>query len=111
MVNYADMQVDQALTDQMMDKAIRHAPISTLTEIRADPSVHAPGTLRYLRTVSECLVRQIGDYLGQVDRTVKAVYHYEPQEGSLQAAGKTMASRPARPVSTWPSGWNAKVPP
>lgn len=77
------IQVDQALTDTMIEKAI----------IECADTIFAGDTLRmrqsllqshceHCRCVVQSLVRQLGDYLGQVDRTVKAVYHYEPVEES-----------------------------
>jgi hypothetical protein len=36
------------------------------------------GQCEHCRCISDSLVRQIGEYLGQVDNTVKAVYRYEP---------------------------------
>ena len=76
------IQVDQALTDAMIEKAI----------LECADSIFASDTLRMRQSLlqSHCencrcvalnLVRQLGEYLGQVDRTVKAVYHYEPCRG------------------------------
>ena len=73
----------------MIDKAI----------IECADSIFAGDTLRMrqsllqshcenCRCVALSLVRQIGEYLGQVDRTVKAVYHYEPLEGSGKPANQ-----------------------
>ena len=77
------IQVDQKLTDTMIEKAI----------IECADSIFAGDTLRmrqsllqshceHCRCVAQSLVRQLGEYLGQVDQTVKAVFHYEPIEGS-----------------------------
>jgi hypothetical protein len=38
------------------------------------------GQCEHCRCISDSLVRQIGEYLGQVDNTVKAVYRYEPAD-------------------------------
>ena len=77
------IQVDQKLTDTMIEKAI----------VECADSIFAGDTLRmrqsllqshceHCRCVAQSLVRQLGEYLGQVDQTVKAVFHYEPVEGS-----------------------------
>jgi hypothetical protein len=73
--------VDQSLTDKMFDQAI----------VECADRIFAGDTLRMRRSllqshcekcrcVAECLARQIGEYLGRVDRTVKAVYTYQPLE-------------------------------
>jgi hypothetical protein len=72
-------RVDQSLTNKMFDQAI----------IECAERIFAGDTLRMrqsllqshcenCRCVAECLARLIGDYLGRVDRTVKAVYNYQP---------------------------------
>jgi hypothetical protein len=73
--------VDQSLTDKMFDQAI----------VECADNIFAGDTLRmrqsllqshceHCRCVAECLARLIGEYLGRVDRTVKAVYNYQPLE-------------------------------
>jgi hypothetical protein len=73
--------VDQSLTDRMFTQAI----------VECADNIFAGDTLRMrqsllqshcenCRCVAECLARLIGEYLGQVDRTVKAVYNYQPLE-------------------------------
>src|SRR4030042_6581876 len=75
------IQVDQELTDAMIEKAI----------IECADTIFAGDTLRlrqsllqshceHCRCVAQSLVRQLGEYLGQVDQTVKAVFNYEPVE-------------------------------
>jgi hypothetical protein len=73
--------VDQSLTDKMIDKAI----IECAEKIFAGDSLRMRQSLlqshcENCRCVAECLARQIGEYLGRVDRTVKAVYNYQPME-------------------------------
>ena len=73
--------VDQFLTDKMIDEAI----IECAEKIFAGDSLRMRQSLlqshcENCRCVAECLARQIGEYLGQVDRTVKAVYNYKPME-------------------------------
>ena len=73
--------VDQSLTDKMFDQAI----------VECSDQIFAGDTLRMrqsllqshcenCRCVAASLARQIGEYLGRVDWTVKAVYSYQPLE-------------------------------
>ncbi|MBN2044305.1 MAG: PEP/pyruvate-binding domain-containing protein [Anaerolineales bacterium] len=75
------IQVDQALTDTMIEKAI----------VECAGMIFAGDTLRmrqsllqshceHCQCVAQNMARRLGEYLGQVDRMVKAVYHYEPME-------------------------------
>jgi hypothetical protein len=72
-------RVDHSLTDKMLDQAISECA----------GKLFAGDTLRMRQSllqshcencqcVAESLARLIGDYLGRVDRTVKAVYNYQP---------------------------------
>jgi hypothetical protein len=73
--------IDQSLTDKMFDQAI----VECADKIFAGDSLRMRQSLlqshcENCRCVAECLARQIGEYLGRVDRTVKAVYNYQPME-------------------------------
>ena len=47
------------------------------------------GNCEVCGAVSDCLARQVGTYLGQMDRTVKAVFRYQADETTpRQAQGK-----------------------
>ena len=39
--------------------------------------------------VAESLTQQVVEYLGQVDKTVKAIYQYEPEDAALRSPSKT----------------------
>ncbi len=88
------LQVDQSLADQIVDKAIqmcadlkfRGDKAQTLQALQA-------GRCDVCGTVSQCLVRQVSEVLGQLDHTVKAVYQYEPELTSLRKG----ADYPATP--------------
>ena len=80
------MQMDQALADQMVDKAIVYCAgrmfggdkqliLHSLQQGRCD----------VCGLVCDDLVKQIGEYLGQMDRTVKAVYEFEPEYASIRS--------------------------
>lgn len=91
-----ELQLDQALTDHMVQKAVGYCAQKkfagdsqqTLIALRQ-------GQCEACGFVTVSLVQQVGELLGQFDRTVKAVYLYEPEDGQarLQAVG---SSRPAR---------------
>jgi hypothetical protein len=75
------MQIDQSLIDTMVDQAI----IESSEELFAGDTYRLrqmmlQGHCEYCGRVSESLARQLGEYLGRIDRTVKAVYHYAPFE-------------------------------
>jgi Pyruvate phosphate dikinase, AMP/ATP-binding domain len=77
------MQIDQSLIDRMVDQAI----VECAEELFAGDThrvrqMMLQGHCEYCGIVSESLARQLGEYLGQMDRTVKAVYHYKPVETS-----------------------------
>jgi hypothetical protein len=72
-------RVDQSLTDRMIDQAI----LECADKIFAGDTLRLRQSLlqahcEHCRCVAESLARQIGEYLGRVDRTVKAVYNYQP---------------------------------
>ena len=73
------MRLDQSVADDMVNMAVRTTAQAqfygdierTIQEVQA-------GNCEVCGAVSDCLARQVGDYLGQMDRTVKAVFRYEP---------------------------------
>jgi hypothetical protein len=72
-------RIDQSLTNKMFDQAIfecaeRLFAGDTLRMRQSLLQSHCDNC----RCVAECLARLIGEYLGRVDRTVKAVYNYQP---------------------------------
>ncbi len=85
----ATLSVDQSIVDGMVDQAVQMAAALKFQGDQAQ-------TLRALRmgrcdiceTVSDCLVRQVGEYLGELDRTVKAVYQYRPESLPLHPHGE-----------------------
>jgi len=82
--------IDQALTDKMFDQAI----VECADEIFAGDALRMRQSLlqshcENCQCVAVCLARLIGEYLGQVDRTVKAVYNYQPLEDTDKETFKT----------------------
>lgn len=83
------MQIDQALTDKMVDEAIRDCAGQYFDgDERRMRQALVQGQCQYCHCLSRSLVRLIGEYLGQVDRHIKSIYHYE----SVAAQGDTAPS-------------------
>jgi hypothetical protein len=73
------VQVDQDLTDKMVEQAISEcAELAFAGDVRRARHALLQGQCEHCKTVTDSLVRQIGEFIGQVDRTVKAIYRYEP---------------------------------
>ena len=72
-------QIDPSLTDQMVAQAVQECAERHFSgdERRLRQAI-LDGKCDFCQCISNGLVRQIGEYLGQVDKTVKAIYQYEP---------------------------------
>jgi hypothetical protein len=76
-----NVQVDQDLTDKMVEQAIAEcAEMAFAGDNRRARRALLQGRCESCKAVTDSLVRQISEFLGQVDRTVKAIYRYEPVE-------------------------------
>lgn len=82
------LQMDQALADEMVDKAITYCADKKFSGNTDDAmlALHQ-GRCDICNTLSECLVRGVSEYLGQMDKMVKAVYRFEPENFILQKEG------------------------
>ena len=95
------MQIDQALTDDMVERAIEICADEHFAgDIRQLKQALLQGQSEHCRCVRDHLAMQISEYLGQVDKTVKAVYQYEPTDASQIVQGENSAQ------STEPIGIN-----
>lgn len=75
------MQIDQSLTDKMAEQAVNEcAEAHFAGNSQRVRQALLQGQCEHCRCISDSLVKQIGEYLGQVDNTVKAVYQYWPAE-------------------------------
>jgi hypothetical protein len=75
------IQIDQALIDKMVELAIIECAEELFSgDTRRMRQALLQGHCNDCRRVAASLARQISEYLGRVDRTVKSVYHYEPVE-------------------------------
>lgn len=74
------MQIDQAIADRMVDKAIlRCAEKNFAGDTQRARHALQQGRCDICGHVSDSLGRQIGEYLGNIDKSVKAVYKYGPE--------------------------------
>jgi hypothetical protein len=80
-----DVNLDQAFADKMVERAIVEcAQAQFAGDVRRMRLALLKGQCEYCGILAESLVRQIGEYLGQVDGTVKAVYRFEaPPDSSI----------------------------
>ena len=80
----ATVQMDQAMADKMVEQAILFCADKKFAgDERQTVAALRQGRCDICDYLAYSLVRQIGDYLGQLDRTVKAVYLFEPEKASL----------------------------
>jgi len=98
------MQIDQALTDDMVTRAIEICADEHFAgDIRQLNQALLQGQSEHCRCVRDHLAMQISEYLGQIDKTVKAVYQYEPTDAAQMVQGGNSAQ------STEPTGINLIV--
>lgn len=74
------LQFDQASADSMVDKAIAYSAEKKFSgDVRQARLALCQGRCDVCSCMVDNLVYQIGEYLGNVDRTVQAIYRYEPE--------------------------------
>jgi hypothetical protein len=89
--------IDQTLTDNMVDRAIKNC-----AEKYFNGNIHQlneallKGQCEYCKCINDHLAMQISEYLGKVDKTVKAVYQYEPADAAQIIQGE-ITSPPNEP--------------
>ena len=75
------MQIDQLLTDEMVDHALDGCAESHFAgDVRRARLALLRGQCEHCECISSGLVREIGDYLGQIGGSVRAVYRVEPAD-------------------------------
>ena len=74
------VQMDQSFADQMVMDAVAHCAKQKFSG-DGERTLHALrlGRCDICRLISDNLVKQIGEYLGRMDKNVKAVYRFEPE--------------------------------
>ena len=84
-----DTHVDQSLTNKMFDQAIAECAEKLFAgDTKRMRQSLLQSHCENCHCVAECLARLIGEYLGRVDKTVKAVYNYQPLEQNLSTTSK-----------------------
>src|SRR5512135_3033282 len=100
----ATMQMDQALANDMIGKAIAYCGEREFGG-DAQKAEHAlrQGRCDVCAIVSRCLVQEVGEYLGRTDRMVKAVYRVEPEDAlpPPKTAAKTASRRAGINLVAW----------
>ncbi len=75
----SSVQLDPSLADEMVQKAARTcADMKFSGDTQGVFQAMQQGNCDLCGAMSDCLVKQIGAYLGKADKTVKAIYRYEP---------------------------------
>ena len=98
-------QIDQKLADSMLEKAISFCADKKFTgDYQQTLEALQRGRCDACEYISYSLVRQIGEYLGRIDRTVKAVYAFKPDRAPFtQQDGNVTAGKRASGINllTW----------
>lgn len=72
------VQINQTLTNEMVERGIAEcAEAHFVGDARRVRKALVRGQCEHCRCIANSLVRQIGEYLGQVDNRVRAVYRYQ----------------------------------
>ncbi|MBI3737816.1 MAG: PEP/pyruvate-binding domain-containing protein [Chloroflexi bacterium] len=86
----ATVQMDQALADEMVEKAVAYCAEKKFnSDTQQTVLALRQGRCDVCGVLSNCLVTQVCEYLGQMDRMVKAVYRFEPENTHLYREGGT----------------------
>jgi len=89
----ATVQMDQVLADQMLEQAVVFCAEKKFNgDSQAARLALRQGQCDACRYLSNSLVSQVSNYLGQMDRTVKAVYEFEIEHSSLRPNLKDKAA-------------------
>jgi len=98
----AAMQWDRTLADRMVESAVAFCAGKTFagdTERTRQALRHGQcDACEYLRY---SLAKQVGDFLGQMDQTVKAVYVFEAEPAGIDGAAPQRAGSPGISLIAW----------
>jgi hypothetical protein len=91
------VQLDQALADTMVQNAIAYCAEKKYSgDVREATQALRQGRCDICGYLSESLIRQVGEYLGQVDKTVRAIYRYEPEYVTMRPSPGNQAKNGRR---------------
>ncbi len=75
----SSVQLDPSLADEMVQKAARTcADMKFSGDVQGVFQAMQKGNCDLCGSMCDCLVKQVGVYLGKADKTVKAIYRYAP---------------------------------
>jgi hypothetical protein len=78
-------QIDQAFADQMVEKAILYCAEKKFAgDLQQTRQTLCRGRCDICSLLSDNLVDQISEYLGQMDKTVRSIYRFEPEYGVIK---------------------------
>lgn len=87
------IQIDNNFTDEMVERAIAECAEEHFAgDSQRLRQALLMGQCEHCKCVSDSLVRQVSEYLGRIDKTVKAVYQYEPAESPQASQSEDRAS-------------------
>ena len=87
------LQMDRALADRIVEKAITHCADKKLAgDVQEAALALEQGRCDVCSFFAESLVSQVCQYLGEMDKTVKAIYKVEPEFPSLCPQADNRAS-------------------
>ena len=90
------VQMDQALADKIVEKAITFCADKKLSgDVQEAALALEQGRCDVCSFFADSLIRQVSAYLGEMDKTVRAIYKVEPEYASLrpQAGVRGVAGR------------------
>jgi len=90
------VQMDQALADRIVEKAITFCADKKLSgDVQEATLALEQGRCDVCSFFADSLIRQVSAYLGEMDKTVRAIYKVEPEYASLrpQAGVRGVAGR------------------
>jgi hypothetical protein len=91
------VHIDQSLTDDMIERALASCADESLDgDIYSLHQILAQGDEEYRGAFNEHLAVQVAEYIGQVDKTVKAVFHFAGRESSRPPVEERTAT-PSKP--------------
>lgn len=87
--------MDQALADKMVENAVLFCADKKFAgDLEQTVKALQKGRCDACQYLSFSLVRQISDYLGQMDKTVKAVYAFKPDRSPFSPTSETVTAGP-----------------
>jgi hypothetical protein len=93
--------MDQTLVDRMVEKAIVYCADKNFNgNVKAAKKAFSEGRCDACNYLTLNLVKQVSEYMGQMDKTVKAVYKFEPEHSTNRV------QKEDEPASTRKSGIN-----